>query len=150
MRRGPWKPRKAKHKTWIIIPIFRNFARFAGFTNPTVRLFVRAVGSSPSTSANVELFPPSDHGLGDDYIVGNVRFRDDDALLVIWTNRVQNESVVSLCDLNGDGTCYVNLRENALDGWSWVVPKSALFLALDGSTYFMVRVSHCLLEIRAN
>ena len=108
----------------------------AGFTNPEVRLFVRDV-SDPSKTSNVELLPPVGHTLGDDYLVGNVKFRDEDTLLVIWTNRVQNESIVSLCDVE-TGKCYVNLRESSSNGWAWVMPKKELFLANDGSAYFMV------------
>ena len=110
----------------------------AGFTNPTIKLFVRDV-SNPSTSSNVELLPPSGHDLGDDYLIGNVKFRSDDSLLVIWTNRVQNESVISLCDVKGvNPRCHVNLRDDSSKGWSWVMPTKDLYLANDGSKYFLV------------
>ena len=112
----------------------------AGFTNPTIKLFVREVGGGgASTSANLELLPPANHHLGDDYLIGNVKFRDDDALLVIWTNRVQNESIISLCDVSSaTPKCYENLRDDSTDGWSWVMPRNELYLALDGSKYFLV------------
>ena len=110
----------------------------AGFTNPTIKLFVRDV-SNPSTSSNVELLPPSGHDLGDDYLIGNVKFRSDDSLLVIWTNRVQNESVISLCDVKGvNPQCHFNLRDDSSKGWSWVMPTKDLYLANDGSKYFLV------------
>ena len=113
----------------------------AGYLNPVIKLFVRAVGAGAAASANVELFPPDGHGLGDDYLIGNVKFRDDDSLLVIWTNRVQNESVVSLCDVASvkAAQCYENIRDDSAQGWSWVMPKKELYLALDGSKYFLVR-----------
>ena len=119
----------------------------AGFTNPTIKLFVRdlnsvaaAPDSNSSSSKNVELTPPSGHGLGDDYLIGNVKFRDEDSLLVIWTNRVQNESVISLCNVGrgSDAECHENLRDDSSQGWSWVMPKKELFLARDGSKYFLV------------
>ena len=114
----------------------------AGYANPAIKLFIREVGAgTAATSANVELFPPDSHGLGDDYLIGNVKFRDDDSLLVIWTNRVQNESIVSLCDVasGGGAKCFFNIRDDSAQGWSWVMPRKELYLALDGSKYFLVR-----------
>jgi len=112
----------------------------AGATNPTIKLFVRDIGNNGST--NVELLPPTNHNLGDDYLIGGVKFSDENSLLVVWTNRVQNESVIASCDVSSGGGgkpfCSINLQDNEPNGWSWVMPTKSLFLAQDGSRYFLV------------
>ncbi|ELU01683.1 hypothetical protein CAPTEDRAFT_228215 [Capitella teleta] len=84
--------------------------------NPVVRLYV--VQTSNTRGAHKELLPPTDEIGEQDFYLNTVTWQDNDHVLVIWSNRPQNKSVVMLCDAMA-GDCRQNMAESG-HGRGWV------------------------------
>jgi len=89
---------------------------------PRVKLFI--VTPQYGTSRK-QLHPPANLGL--DYYFQHLAWQDDEHVFVIWTNRVQNYSVYSICEAKY-GDCYINQVENTHEGRGWIDMSKPVFI----------------------
>jgi len=47
-----------------------------------------------------------------EHYVTRVTWSDDNRLAVVWSNRAQNASIITICDHNADFTCYSVSKPN--------------------------------------
>uniref|UniRef100_A0AAY4CUM2 Uncharacterized protein n=1 Tax=Denticeps clupeoides TaxID=299321 RepID=A0AAY4CUM2_9TELE len=102
----------------------------AGSNLPSVSLFVVNLYGPAHT---VEIIPPEFHGAGDCYI-SMVNWISSTQLAVRWLNRVQNESVLSVCEAT-TGACSKKYKM-AMDFWQDLQQEVPLF-STDGSVFYL-------------
>ncbi|NXN08404.1 DPP4 peptidase, partial [Indicator maculatus] len=113
----------------------------AGATNPTVRLFIVDTRLSPNfTSA--EIFPPEEIMSGDHYL-SVVTWVTDDRICLQWLRRIQNFSVLTVCDFeNATGSWLCpqekQFTEQSTTGWIGRFQPSVPLFAPDNATYYKV------------
>ena len=67
----------------------------AGSTNPSVQLWAASVGVAPGQRIRQVQLPPP----GEERHFSNLAWRDNNTAAVIWMNRVQNVSSISICTI---------------------------------------------------
>ncbi|NWU11410.1 DPP4 peptidase, partial [Cephalopterus ornatus] len=110
-----------------------------GATNPTVRFFVVDTRSL-SNPIPVEIPPPTEIKSGDHYLSA-VTWVTDERICLQWLRRIQNFSVLTVCDLeNGNWSCPQGkqLTEESTTGWIGRFQPSVPYFAPDNATYYRV------------
>ncbi|XP_060113213.1 dipeptidyl peptidase 4 [Heteronotia binoei] len=112
----------------------------AGATNPTVRLFVVNTESLPSISST-EISAPSSILSGDHYL-SVVTWVTDERICLQWLKRIQNFSILAICDYREDGTwqCPPGKQhvEESTSGWIGRFQPSEPYFAPDNISYYRI------------
>uniref|UniRef100_A0A803W1T1 Dipeptidyl peptidase 4 n=1 Tax=Ficedula albicollis TaxID=59894 RepID=A0A803W1T1_FICAL len=111
----------------------------AGATNPTVQFFIVDTTSLQEASP-VEISPPAEIKSGDHYL-SVVTWVTDERICLQWLRRIQNFSVLSVCDFeNGNWSCPEGkqLTEESTTGWIGRFQPSVPHFAPDNSSYYKV------------
>ncbi|XP_041976772.1 venom dipeptidyl peptidase 4-like [Aricia agestis] len=85
----------------------------AGRTNPKVGLRVYKLDEKDSKTFAI---PVPIEVVGQDYILGNVKWATDENVVVLWLNRRQNTSSLINCNLR-ENKCSILKQQNEPDGW---------------------------------
>ncbi|NWQ98509.1 DPP4 peptidase, partial [Burhinus bistriatus] len=113
----------------------------AGATNPTVRFFIVDTRQlHPFYSA--EISPPAEIKSGDHYL-SVVTWVTDERICLQWLRRIQNFSVLTVCDFestSGNWSCprEKQLTEESTTGWIGRFQPSVPHFAPDNATYYKV------------
>ncbi|KAM6307128.1 dipeptidyl peptidase 4 [Aegotheles albertisi] len=113
----------------------------AGATNPTVQLFIVDTQVLPDVRA-VEISPPEEIKLGDHYL-SVVTWVTDERICLQWLRRIQNFSVLTVCDFEnatGNWSCpqEKQLTEQSTTGWIGRFQPSVPYFAPDNAAYYKV------------
>ncbi|XP_054237206.1 dipeptidyl peptidase 4 [Indicator indicator] len=113
----------------------------AGATNPTVQLFIVDTRLSPNFTST-EIFPPEEIISGDHYL-SVVTWVTDDRICLQWLRRIQNFSVLTVCDFEnatGNWLCpqEKQFTEQSTTGWIGRFQPSVPLFAPDNATYYKV------------
>ncbi|KAJ7405614.1 dipeptidyl peptidase 4-like protein [Pitangus sulphuratus] len=111
----------------------------AGTTNPIVRFFIVDTRSLPNP-VPVEIPPPTEIKSGDHYLSA-VTWVTDERICLQWLRRIQNFSVLTVCDFeNGNWSCPQGrqLTEESTTGWIGRFQPSVPYFAPDNATYYKV------------
>ncbi|XP_077176019.1 dipeptidyl peptidase 4 [Paroedura picta] len=113
----------------------------AGATNPTIRLFVVNIESLPTISS-FEISPPVSIASEDHYL-SVVTWVSDERLCLQWLKRIQNYSVLTICDYtreNGTWQCPQEKQhvEVSLTGWVGRFQPSEPYFAPDKISYYKI------------
>jgi len=88
-----------------------------GTPNPTINLFVVNLEANAENMVLEPVIPPEEMSTRE-HIFTAVTWISNDKLSVIWTNRVQNESSVSVCEANNNSwKCTTKTSPYQNDGW---------------------------------
>ncbi|XP_060571687.1 dipeptidyl peptidase 4-like isoform X1 [Ruditapes philippinarum] len=103
----------------------------AGTTNPTFSLHI----FNTHTNATINIDAPE--ALRDiDHYFTRVTWQNDDHVQIIWLNRPQNMSIITICSAR-DGSCIENFRFTAPSG-GWVDLYVNPTFTADGGHYFLI------------
>ncbi|NXV25960.1 DPP4 peptidase, partial [Rissa tridactyla] len=113
----------------------------AGATNPTVRFFIVDTRSLPVVRS-AEISPPAEIGSGDHYL-SVVTWVTDERICLQWLRRIQNFSVLTVCDFEnatGNWSCprEKQFTEESTTGWIGRFQPSVPRFAPDNATYYKV------------
>ncbi|XP_009460352.1 PREDICTED: dipeptidyl peptidase 4 [Nipponia nippon] len=113
----------------------------AGAKNPTVQFFVVNT-ELPPPFHSVEISPPAEIKSGDHYL-SVVTWVTDERICLQWLRRIQNFSVLTVCDFEnatGNWSCprEKQLTEESTTGWIGRFQPSTPHFAPDSATYYKV------------
>nr|XP_009674539.1 PREDICTED: dipeptidyl peptidase 4 [Struthio camelus australis] len=113
----------------------------AGAKNPTVQFFIVDIQSLPDFNST-EISPPAEIKSGDHYL-SVVTWVTDERICLQWLRRIQNFSVLTVCDFagaTGDWTCPQEKQrtEESRTGWIGTFQPSVPYFAPDNTTYYKV------------
>ncbi|XP_064020222.1 dipeptidyl peptidase 4 isoform X1 [Pogoniulus pusillus] len=113
----------------------------AGATNPTVQLFIVDT-RLPRNFTSVEILPPEEIISGDHYL-SVVTWVTDERICLQWLRRIQNFSVLTVCDFEnatGSWSCpqEKQFTEQSTTGWIGRFQPSVPLFAPDDATYYKV------------
>ncbi|XP_042677984.1 dipeptidyl peptidase 4 isoform X4 [Centrocercus urophasianus] len=113
----------------------------AGAKNPTVQFFIVDIQMLPDFNAT-EISPPAEIKSGDHYL-SVVTWVTDERICLQWLRRIQNFSVLTICDFEsatGNWTCpqEKQLTEESTTGWIGRFQPSVPYFAPDNTTYYKV------------
>nr|XP_025036346.1 dipeptidyl peptidase 4 isoform X2 [Pelodiscus sinensis] len=113
----------------------------AGATNPTVKLFVVNT-QSPSTVNTSEIIAPASIISGDHYL-SVVTWVTDERICLQWLRRIQNFSVLAVCDFmrdSGTWQCPKDKQhtEESKTGWIGTFQPSDPYFAPDNVGYYKI------------
>ncbi|NXV47785.1 DPP4 peptidase, partial [Uria aalge] len=113
----------------------------AGATNPTVRFFIVDTRSLRAFLP-AEISPPAEIGSGDHYL-SVVTWVTDERICLQWLRRIQNFSVLTVCDFEnatGNWLCprEKQFTEESTTGWIGRFQPSVPHFAPDNATYYKV------------
>uniref|UniRef100_A0A8C8AJJ6 Dipeptidyl peptidase 4 n=1 Tax=Otus sunia TaxID=257818 RepID=A0A8C8AJJ6_9STRI len=113
----------------------------AGAKNPTVQLFIVDTKSLPEFRS-AEISPPEEIKSGDHYL-SVVTWVTDERICLQWLRRIQNFSVLTVCDFEsatGNWSCpqEKQLKEESTTGWIGRFQPSVPHFAPDNATYYKV------------
>uniref|UniRef100_A0A8C3VJJ6 Dipeptidyl peptidase 4 n=1 Tax=Catharus ustulatus TaxID=91951 RepID=A0A8C3VJJ6_CATUS len=105
----------------------------AGAANPTVQFFIVDTTSLQDPSP-VEISPPAEIKSGDHYL-SVVTWVTDERICLQWLRRIQNFSVLTVCDfISGNWSC----PEESKTGWIGRFQPSVPHFAPDNASYYKV------------
>lgn len=99
--------------------------------NPTVKIFVVETGKLKSVHRLLAVPPQF---ANTDHYVTLIRWQDDTHILVAWSNRAQNKTILNLCYVV-TGNCRQILVEDQHGGKGWVFIEDVKFI--DGGRHFL-------------
>jgi dipeptidyl-peptidase-4 len=102
------------------------------FINPKVKVYLMETRNTRATQK--ELKVPAQLANQEHYLT-MVAWQDDNHVLIAWSNRPQNMSIITICDATS-ADCYVNQIEIAREG-GWVQIPQPIFIH-GGQRYLMV------------
>merc|ERR1711963_264760 len=105
-----------------------------GTPNPKIKMFVVNLDNEQMELESV--IPPNDLP-NDDYIYTAVTWISDEELSVIWTNRVQNESSVSVCKADGSSWPCESVA-NPIQRKGWLDVFQPPQYSKDGKSYLQI------------
>ncbi|NXA20048.1 DPP4 peptidase, partial [Ibidorhyncha struthersii] len=113
----------------------------AGATNPTVQFFIVDTRLS-SDFRSAEISPPAEIKSGDHYL-SVVTWVTDERISLQWLRRIQNFSVLTICDFDsaaGNWLCprEKQVTEESKTGWIGRFQPSVPHFAPDNATYYKV------------
>ncbi|XP_010286806.1 PREDICTED: dipeptidyl peptidase 4, partial [Phaethon lepturus] len=113
----------------------------AGATNPTVQFFVVDTRSLP-TFSSAEISPPAEIQAGDHYL-SVVTWVTDERICLQWLRRIQNFSVLTVCDFENATQNWSCPREKqrteeSTTGWIGRFQPSVPHFAPDNATYYKI------------
>ncbi|XP_032066703.1 dipeptidyl peptidase 4 [Thamnophis elegans] len=109
----------------------------AGAINPTIKLFVVNI-EALSTKNISEIVAPSSITSGDHYL-SVVTWVTDEILCLQWLNRIQNFSMLTICDYSSDKwQCPKERREESKTGWVGRFQPSEPYFASDNISYYKI------------
>ncbi|POI33976.1 hypothetical protein CIB84_002272, partial [Bambusicola thoracicus] len=113
----------------------------AGAKNPTVQFFIVDIQMLPDFNTT-EISPPAEIKSGDHYL-SVVTWVTDERICLQWLRRIQNFSVLTICDFEsatGNWTCpqEKQLTEESTTGWIGRFQPSVPYFAPDNATYYKV------------
>ncbi|XP_042730852.1 dipeptidyl peptidase 4 isoform X2 [Lagopus leucura] len=113
----------------------------AGAKNPTVQFFIVDIQMLPDFNTT-EISPPAEIKSGDHYL-SVVTWVTDERICLQWLRRIQNFSVLTICDFEsatGNWTCpqEKQLTEESTTGWIGRFQPSVPYFAPDNTTYYKV------------
>ncbi|NXE81899.1 DPP4 peptidase, partial [Cochlearius cochlearius] len=113
----------------------------AGAKNPTVQFFIVDT-KSLHASRSVEISPPAEIKSGDHYL-SVVTWVTDERICLQWLRRIQNFSVLTVCDFEnatGNWLCPQEKQrtEESTTGWIGRFQPSAPYFAPDNATYYKI------------
>ncbi|KAM9380238.1 dipeptidyl peptidase 4 [Phaethornis superciliosus] len=113
----------------------------AGAVNPTVRFFIVDIRSLPDFRS-AEVSPPAEIKSGDHYLSG-VTWVTDERICLQWLRRIQNFSVLTVCDFetaSGNWSCpqEKQLTEKSTTGWIGRFQPSVPHFMPDNATYYKI------------
>ncbi|NXJ59849.1 DPP4 peptidase, partial [Rostratula benghalensis] len=113
----------------------------AGATNPTVRFFIVDTRSLPAFRS-AEISPPAVIN-SDDHYLSVVTWVTNERICLQWLRRIQNFSVLTVCDFEnstGNWLCpqEKQFTEESTTGWIGRFQPSVPHFAPDGATYYKV------------
>ncbi|KAM6397630.1 dipeptidyl peptidase 4 [Pluvialis apricaria] len=113
----------------------------AGAKNPTVQFFIVDTRSLPRFSP-AEISPPSEIKSGDHYL-SVVTWVTDERISLQWLRRIQNFSVLTVCDFSstaGNWSCprEKQVTEESKTGWIGRFQPSVPHFAPDNATYYKI------------
>ncbi|XP_013915628.1 PREDICTED: dipeptidyl peptidase 4 [Thamnophis sirtalis] len=109
----------------------------AGAINPTIKLFVVNI-EALSTKNISEIVAPSSITSGDHYL-SVVTWVTDEILCLQWLNRIQNFSMLTICDYSSDKwQCPKERREESKTGWVGRFQPSEPYFASDKISYYKI------------
>uniref|UniRef100_A0A8C3LDI6 Dipeptidyl peptidase 4 n=1 Tax=Chrysolophus pictus TaxID=9089 RepID=A0A8C3LDI6_CHRPC len=113
----------------------------AGAKNPTVQFFIADIQRLPDFNTT-EISPPAEIKSGDHYL-SVVTWVTDERICLQWLRRIQNFSVLTICDFEsatGNWTCpqEKQLTEESTSGWIGRFQPSVPYFAPDNTTYYKV------------
>ncbi|NXU56328.1 DPP4 peptidase, partial [Turnix velox] len=112
----------------------------AGATNPTVQFFIVDTRSSPVESA--EISPPAEIK-SQDYYLSVVTWVTDERICLQWLRRIQNFSVLTVCDFERNTRTWTcpqekQFTEESATGWIGRFQPSVPYFAPDNETYYRI------------
>ncbi|OXB77060.1 UNVERIFIED_CONTAM: hypothetical protein H355_007707, partial [Colinus virginianus] len=113
----------------------------AGAKNPTVQFFIVDIQMLPNFNT-IEISPPAEIKSGDHYL-SVVTWVTDERICLQWLRRIQNFSVLAICDFEsttGNWTCpqEKQVTEESTTGWIGRFQPSVPYFAPDNTTYYKV------------
>ncbi|XP_061464623.1 dipeptidyl peptidase 4 [Rhineura floridana] len=113
----------------------------AGATNPTVRLFVLNIQSLPHINST-EIVAPTSITSGDHYL-SVVTWVTNERICLQWLKRIQNFSVLAICDYSresGTWQCPQEKQrtEESKTGWIGRFQPSVPYFAPDNASYYKI------------
>uniref|UniRef100_A0A8B9PAX2 Dipeptidyl peptidase 4 n=1 Tax=Apteryx owenii TaxID=8824 RepID=A0A8B9PAX2_APTOW len=113
----------------------------AGAKNPTVQFFIVDTQSLPAFNST-EISPPAEIKSGDHYL-SVVTWVTDERICLQWLRRIQNFSVLTVCDFaraTGNWTCPKEKQrtEESRTGWIGTFQPSVPYFAPDNTSYYKV------------
>ncbi|XP_025894386.1 dipeptidyl peptidase 4 [Nothoprocta perdicaria] len=113
----------------------------AGAKNPTVQFFIVDMQSLPDFNST-EISPPAEIKSGDHYL-SVVTWVTDERICLQWLRRIQNFSVLAVCDFaraTASWTCPMEKQrtEESRTGWIGTFQPSVPYFAPDNATYYKV------------
>uniref|UniRef100_A0A8C4KLD7 Dipeptidyl peptidase 4 n=1 Tax=Dromaius novaehollandiae TaxID=8790 RepID=A0A8C4KLD7_DRONO len=113
----------------------------AGAKNPTVQFFIVDTQSLPAFNST-EISPPEEINSGDHYL-SVVTWVTDERICLQWLRRIQNFSVLAVCDFasaTGNWTCPKEKQrtEESKTGWIGYFQPSVPYFTPDNTTYYKV------------
>lgn len=116
----------------------------AGAVNPTVKLFVVKINNlDPNTNAtSVEITPPDAISTGDYYLC-DVTWVNEERISLQWLRRIQNYSVMNICDYNNDTNSWRKPEaqehtEMSTTGWVGRFRPSEPHFTSDGKSFYKI------------
>uniref|UniRef100_A0A8D2L7V0 Dipeptidyl peptidase 4 n=1 Tax=Varanus komodoensis TaxID=61221 RepID=A0A8D2L7V0_VARKO len=110
----------------------------AGATNPTVRLFIVNT-ESHSIFTSTEILAPSN--MAGDHYLSVVTWVTDERICLQWLRRIQNFSILEICDYNmqsGAWQCPENKKRIEESKTGWIGRVSTPHFASDNSSYYKI------------
>uniref|UniRef100_A0A8C4V664 Dipeptidyl peptidase 4 n=1 Tax=Falco tinnunculus TaxID=100819 RepID=A0A8C4V664_FALTI len=108
----------------------------AGATNPTVQFFIVDTKLLP-TIHSAEISPPAEIISGDHYL-SVVTWVTDERICLQWLRRIQNFSVLTVCDFESTTGNWLCPQEESKTGWIGRFQPSVPHFAPDNATYYKV------------
>ncbi|NXE46567.1 DPP4 peptidase, partial [Casuarius casuarius] len=113
----------------------------AGAKNPAVQFFIVDTQSLPAFNST-EISPPEEINSGDHYL-SVVTWVTDERICLQWLRRIQNFSVLAVCDFasaTGNWTCPKEKQrtEESKTGWIGYFQPSVPYFTPDNTTYYKV------------
>ncbi|XP_053327006.1 dipeptidyl peptidase 4-like [Spea bombifrons] len=111
----------------------------AGTKNPTVKVFT--VNTEPLVNiSHTEIVAPDEIKNVDHYI-SSLAWVTDQRIVIQWLRRIQNVSLLSLCDVNEgthSWTCLQPVREESITGWIGDFQPSNPVFTSDHNAYYKI------------
>ncbi|XP_054979271.1 dipeptidyl peptidase 4 isoform X1 [Sorex araneus] len=116
----------------------------AGAENPTVKFFVVNTNTlNPSSNSSVQIIAPASILTGDHYLC-EVTWATDERISLQWLRRIQNYSVMDICDYEGTSSgrwnCLVPRQRIEMSATGWVGrfrPAEPHFTS-DGNSFYKI------------
>ncbi|KAG8432370.1 hypothetical protein GDO86_016852 [Hymenochirus boettgeri] len=108
----------------------------AGTNNPTVKLFI-ANTTLPGAVTSVEIPAPSEI-ISIDHYISTVDWVTDKRIAIQWLRRIQNVSLLSICDFTSSWTCQKPQLEESHTGWVGYFQPSTPVFTSDGMKYYKI------------
>uniref|UniRef100_A0A6M2E1X0 Venom dipeptidyl peptidase 4 n=1 Tax=Xenopsylla cheopis TaxID=163159 RepID=A0A6M2E1X0_XENCH len=106
-----------------------------GRNNPTVKVKVLRISEARGRNVQWTEVTAPEEEVGNDHLVGDVKWATDSELAVTWLNRRQNISVMQICNVvNGD--CKTELETKIQNGW---ININSPWFTPNGNHYIIIR-----------
>jgi dipeptidyl-peptidase-4 len=92
--------------------------------NPVVKLYIAETANVKASHRHIAA---PRHLINSDHYITMVRWRDNTHVLVAWSNRAQNRTVLTLCHVISTD-CQENLVEQQHEGKGWVFIEDVMFI----------------------
>ncbi|XP_049629323.1 dipeptidyl peptidase 4 [Suncus etruscus] len=114
----------------------------AGAVNPTVKLFIINTNTLSTSNSSVQITAPASILIGDHYLC-DVTWATDERISLQWLRRIQNYSVMDICDYEGPNVpwnCPVPHQhiESSTTGWVGRFRPAEPYFTSDGKNFYKI------------